>query len=80
MNERACLDRRRLEEAHLKYCILKMYKKYPNYFHDFKITSDVKHILEVVTPVYYKAFSELYMCEFIAILYSYIINNTDKVQ
>ena len=56
LSERACLDRRRLEEAHMKYCILRMYQRYPAYFPKWTV-STLTDTLEDVTPKFYEAFS-----------------------
>lgn len=57
---RACLDRRRLEEAHLKYAILLVYRNYPEHFPSWKVSRDVRIKLGEVSPIYYKAFSTHY--------------------
>ena len=64
LEERACLNRRRLEEAHQKYCLLKVYKRYPSHFKEWKISVDIQKTIEEVTPSYYRGFSEVYMCKF----------------
>ena len=60
---RAQLDRRRLEEAHLKYCILQMYRRYPDHFSEWCISSNVIHTLDEITPKFYIAFSQRYACK-----------------
>lgn len=62
--ERACLDRRRLEEAHLKYSILRMYQQYDSYFSKWSLSSNIKQTLEDITPTFYEAFSAYYTCKF----------------
>ena len=65
----ASLDRRRLEEAHLKYCILQMYQRYPKNFPKWSIASTLKQTFKSVTPTFYQAFSAnfagTYMCDLI---------------
>ena len=58
--ERKQLDRRRLEEAHLKICIINVFKSYPKAFPRWSISSDMQQALSTVTPIYYEAFSSLY--------------------
>ena len=58
--QRACLDYRRLEEAHLKYSVLKVQKDYPDYFRNLAVQSNVNETLEEMGPLYYKAFSGRY--------------------
>ena len=57
---RASLDRRRLEEAHLKYAVLMVYRDYGDYFSNCKVSHDHRLTLERVSPVYYKAFTARY--------------------
>ena len=57
---RACLDRRRLEEAHLRYAIVMVYRDYPGQFTSWKVSCDIRITLEKVSSVYYKAFSARY--------------------
>ena len=61
LNDRACLDHRRLEEAHIKYSILRVCKQYPKHFPKMIIHSALDQTLEEITPIYYKAFSGSYM-------------------
>lgn len=63
VSERACLDRRRLTEAHLKYAILLMYQRYEGNFSRWFLSLTVKEMLEIVTPTFYKAFSAYYTCK-----------------
>ncbi len=60
---RACLDRRRLEEAHMKYAVLSMYQRYTTHFSKWSIAPSIKQTLEDVTPTFYRAFSAYYTCE-----------------
>lgn len=60
--DRARLDRRRLVDAHVKYGILRVSKKYPQYLSPV-IQSSLTKSLEEITPLYYKAFSDHYMGE-----------------
>ena len=62
ISNRACLDCRRLEEAHLKYAVLCIYQRYSQSFPRWVIASDTKQTLENITPLFYKAFSEHYAC------------------
>ena len=57
---RASLDRRRLEEAHLKYAVLRVYKWYPKLFPVMTMASSIQQILEDMTPTFYRAFSMYY--------------------
>ena len=58
--QRACLDYRRLEEAHLKYSVLKVQKDYPDYFKNLAVQTNMNETLEEMGPPYYKAFSDRY--------------------
>lgn len=62
---RAQLDRRRLEEAHLKYSILQVYRRYPKHFTEWCISSSVAHTLDEITPTFFTAFSQRYACKLI---------------
>ena len=48
--QRACLDYRRLEEAHLKYSIHKVKQNYPNYFKILALQSTVNETLQEIGP------------------------------
>ena len=64
VHHRAQLDHRRLEEAHLKYSVLKMYKRYPTYFKDkIMVASNIESVLDEVTPTFYRAFCQRYACK-----------------
>ena len=54
------LDRRRLEEAHVKICTVTVFQNYPDTFSQWSISSDIQDALDTVTPAYYEAFSALY--------------------
>lgn len=54
------LDRRRFEEGHIKFCVLDVYKQYPNAFPKWIIQGSIQETLDKITPVYYTAFSEKY--------------------
>ena len=54
------LDRRRLEEAHLTFCVLDVFKRYPNGFLQKIIYSNMEHTLDNVAPIFYDAFSQEY--------------------
>lgn len=58
------LDRRRLEEAHLKFCVLEVYGRYPDVFPRWIIRKSVDLTLEDVTPAYFRAFEDRYACEY----------------
>ena len=66
--QRACLDYRRLEEAHFKYSILKVQKDYPDCFRNLAVQFNVNETLEEMGPLYYKAFSDRYKSQFISYL------------
>lgn len=71
--DRLKLDRRRLEEAHLKFCVLDVYKRYPEAFPRWVISTSVQQTLEDVTPLYYKAFADKYAGKsYINITFHYI--------
>ena len=57
---RQCMDRRRLEEAHLLFCILNVYKQYPKAFPCGVVSSDLQQTLDDVSPAYYEAFTKKY--------------------
>lgn len=56
---RARLDYRRLEEAHLKFAVLNVYKRYPSNFLSMKLYS-ITDTLAEITPIFYKAFEARY--------------------
>ena len=58
--DRASLDRRRLEEAHIRFCILDIFQKYPAAFPHRSIATNLQESLDVITPVYYEAFAAKY--------------------
>ena len=60
---RAQLDRRRLEEAHMKYSVLKVYRRYPDFFDKWCLSSNVMETLDEITPIFYRAFSQRYACK-----------------
>ena len=60
---RASLDRRRLEEAHLKYAALHVYTWYPDFFPVMSMASSIQQILADMTPTFYTAFSMYYSCK-----------------
>ena len=57
--QRACLDYRRLEEAHLKHSILKIQKDYPDCFRNLAVQFNINETLEEMGPLY-TAFSDRY--------------------
>lgn len=77
--ERACLDRRRLEEAYLKYCVLQMYQRYTDYFAEWTVASSILQTLEEITPTFYMAFSAYYACKNFY-LNSYMQHGNNHVQ
>lgn len=60
LGNRQCVDRRRLEEAHLRYCILDVYKRYPAAFPHGLISTNLQQTLDDITPTYYEAFTQKY--------------------
>lgn len=57
---RKLLDRRRLEDAHLKMCMLDVFKKYPGTFRSWEIYTNLQETLDNCTPLYYEAFLKQY--------------------
>lgn len=57
---RKSLDRRRLEDAHLKICILDVFKKYPGTFTSWEICTNFQETLDNCTPLCYEAFLKQY--------------------
>ncbi len=57
------LDRRRLEEAHLIFSILDVFWHYPSKFEEKKVYTSVQQTLDVVTPIFYDAFTSEYACK-----------------
>ena len=51
------LDQRRLEEAHLKYCVLDVYRRYTEVFKTYLISHSLQQTLQDITPLLHKAFS-----------------------
>ena len=51
------LDQRRLEEAHLKYCVLDVYQRYKEVFKTHWISHNLQQTLQDITPLLHKAFS-----------------------
>ena len=58
--EREQLDRRRLEEAHLKLCMLDVFKRYQGTFQTLSMNTSVQQSLDDMTPLYYEAFATKY--------------------
>ena len=58
--DRQCMDRRRLEEAHLKFCILDVFKRYPRNFPHWHVATNLQQALDTITPAYYEAFCTKY--------------------
>lgn len=67
VNERECLDQRRLEEAHLKFCVLDVYQRYEMSFPIWTIAKDLQETLDEITPVFYEAFSSMFAGTYIFI-------------
>ena len=57
---RKTLNRRRLEEAHLKICMLDVFKRYPEFFPIWTIHTQFYDSLDLYAPVYYDAFVNQY--------------------
>ena len=57
---RKLLERRRLEDAHLKICMLDVFKKYPGTFTSWEICTNFQETLDICTPLYYEAFLKQY--------------------
>jgi len=57
---RKTLNRRWLEEAHLKICILDVFKRYPEFFPTWTIHTQFYDSLDLYAPVYYDAFVNQY--------------------
>ncbi len=62
VESRASLDRRRLEDAHLKLAVLQIISWYPESLHiqDIPLTSDVNAVLARFTGIYYNQFTAKY--------------------
>ena len=59
--DRDALDKRRLEEAHMRFCILDVLKRYPQLSPTLlKLYSSLQQSLDDITPLYYNAFSSRY--------------------
>ena len=60
--QRQEMDRRRFEEAHLKYACLRLAGQYPEAINEEHVTlqADVKDTLEKVTPALFRAFETRY--------------------
>ena len=61
---RLTLDRRRLEEAHMRFCILDVLQRYPKLSPIFKLHCNLQKNLDYITPSYYDAFSQRYAGKF----------------
>ena len=60
--DRLSLDRRRLDEGHLKYCILMVCSYYPDAFPSWNISSNILSTIDNITPVYYNYFTKRFVC------------------
>ena len=58
--DRLRLDRRRLEEAHMRFCILDVFKQYPHTFPTWNISTSLQQSLDHIIPHYFNAFSAKY--------------------
>ena len=58
--DRLSLDRRRLEEAHMRFCILDVFQRYPQTFPTWKILPSLQRNLDEIIPHYFSAFSTKY--------------------
>jgi len=58
--DRQQLDRRRLEEAHMRFCMLDVFKRYKQMFPTWTISSNLQQSLDDITPLYYNAFAARY--------------------
>jgi len=54
------LNRKRLEEAHLKICMLDVFRRYPKFFPTWIIHTQFYESLDLYGPVYYDAFVNQY--------------------
>ena len=70
---RSKLDYGRLEDAHLKFCMLNVCAMYPSELGKFQISGDLTHSLEQITPIYYEAmrkkYSGTYILKYVNIYY-----------
>lgn len=59
------LDRRRLEDAHLKYALLLIVADYPDVFNklDMMVSSNIQETLQSITSKYYCGFQNRYASE-----------------
>lgn len=64
--DRKLLDKRRLEEAHLRLSVIDVYKRYKEHFPAWIINTSLQATLENITPTFYEAFSAKYAGECIA--------------
>ena len=62
VERRASMDRRRLEDAHLKFAVLQVISWYPDSLHltEVPITSSVNEMLKTFTSTYYNLFNAKY--------------------
>ena len=58
--DREQLDRRCLQEAHMRFCMLDVFKRYPQTFSTRTISSNLQQSLDDITPLYYNAFAARY--------------------
>lgn len=59
------MDRRRFEDAHLKYAALKVVSWYPSMFklEDLDLSMSINSLLTSVTASYYSTFTRKYSCK-----------------
>jgi len=63
-DERIKLDRRRFEEVHLCFAVLRVKNFYPDEFPQKTVLPDIQDTLKEITPKYFQLFRQLYgsMC------------------
>ena len=54
------LDRRRVEEAHMKFCVIDVYKRYTKHFATWTVETNMSAMLDKITPIYYDAVTGQY--------------------
>ena len=68
IENRASLDRRRLEDAHIKFAVLQIMMWYSKSMSskDFPLMSDMNSVLQTFTSKYYEIFTAQYAGTFLA--------------
>ena len=59
-DERIKLDRRRFEEAHLRFAVLRVKSSYPDEFSHNTVLPNIQETLKEITPKYFQLFRHLY--------------------